>query len=93
MNESEAVRTQNCTAGVGKDGDRVSTGRRIRSFDYVNYPYERGRAALTADPLAVFRSATAAASTRARSVVSMLRVSVAGLEVAKEIEIPGPRDR
>jgi hypothetical protein len=65
----------------------VSTSRRIRSFDYVNYPYERVRDALRADPLAVFRAATAAASTRARSVVSMLRVNVAGLEVAKEIEI------
>ena len=84
-NESETVRGS--TAGVGKDGDRVSTGRRIRSFDYVNYPYERVRAALTADALGVFRSATAAAYTRARSVVSALRVSVAGLEVAKEIEI------
>jgi len=30
-NESETVRGS--TAGVGKDGDRVSTGRRIRSFD------------------------------------------------------------
>jgi hypothetical protein len=65
----------------------LSTRRRIRSFDYVNYPYERVRAALTADALAIFRSATAAASTRARSVVSALRVNVAGLEVAKEIEI------
>jgi hypothetical protein len=67
----------------------VSTGRKIRSFDYVNCPYERVRAALTAEALAVFRSATAAASTRARSVASALRVSVAGLEVAKELEIEG----
>ena len=65
----------------------MSTGRRIRSFDYVNYPYERVRAALTADTLAVFRSATLAAATRARSVVAALRVSVAGLEVAKDIVI------
>ena len=70
-----------------KGGDRVSRGREIRSFDYVNYPYDRVRAALTGDALAVFRSATALAATRARSVASALRVSVAGLEVAKEINI------
>ena len=28
---------------------RVAAAREIRSFDYVNYPYERVRAALTAD--------------------------------------------
>jgi hypothetical protein len=66
---------------------RVAAAREVRSFDYVNYPYERVRAALTADAPAVFRAATAAASSRARSVASALRVSVAGLEVAKEIAI------
>jgi hypothetical protein len=65
----------------------VSTGREIRSFDYVNYPYERVRAALSGDALSVFRSATAAASSRARSVASALKVTVAGLEVAKQIDI------
>jgi hypothetical protein len=66
----------------------VAAGREIRSFDYVNYPYERVRAALTADALAVFRAATAAASSRARSVASVLHVTAAGLEVAKEIALP-----
>jgi hypothetical protein len=65
----------------------VAAGREIRSFDYVNYPYDRVRAAITADALAVFQSATAAASSRARSVASALRVTVAGLEVAKGIAI------
>jgi hypothetical protein len=65
----------------------VSMGREIRTFDYVNYPYERVRSALNSDALAVFRSATAAASTRAQSVAAALRVSVGGLEVAKGIEI------
>ena len=65
----------------------MAAGREIRSFDYVNYPYDRVRAAITADALAVFQSATAAASSRARSVASALRVTVAGLEVAKGIAI------
>ncbi len=61
--------------------------REIRSFDYVNYPYERVRAALTKDALAVFRSATRAAAGRTHSVASALRVEIAGIEFAKEIEV------
>jgi hypothetical protein len=39
----------------------MSTGREIRSYDYVNRPYERVRDALTQNALTVFQSATKAA--------------------------------
>jgi hypothetical protein len=61
--------------------------REIRSFDYVNSPYERVRAALTRDAPAVFRAATQAAAGRTHSVASALRVEIAGIQLAKEIEI------
>ena len=61
--------------------------REIRSFDYVNHPYEKVRDALRADALEVFRSATRAAASRARSVASALRVNIGGIEVATEIDI------
>lgn len=61
--------------------------RDVRSFDYVNHPYDAVREAVTADAPALFRSATRAAADRARSVASELRVRVAGIEVGKEVEI------
>lgn len=61
--------------------------REIRSFDYVNHPYEQVRDVLLADASGVIRSATRAATSRAESVASELRVQVAGLEVAATIDI------
>ena len=61
--------------------------REIRSFDYVNAPFARVRAALTRDASAVFRSATQAAAGRTHSVASALHVEIAGIEFGKEIEI------
>jgi hypothetical protein len=61
--------------------------REIRSFDYVNSPFDRVRAALTKDAPAVFRSATKAAAGRTHSVASALHVEIAGIEFGKEIEI------
>jgi hypothetical protein len=65
----------------------MSTGTHIRSYDYVNHPYERVRDALTRDARAVFQSATRAAASRARSVASQLRVSIAGVEIAADVAI------
>ena len=65
----------------------MSKGRQIRSFDYVNHPYERVREALTEDAHAVFQAATKAASDRAQDVASALRVNIAGLEVSSDILI------
>lgn len=65
----------------------MSETREVRSFDYVNHPYDRVRAVLTEDPLETFRSATRAAAARVHSVASELRVSLAGVEVGAEIDI------
>jgi hypothetical protein len=59
----------------------------IRSYDYVNQPYERVRDALKHDAQAVFQSATKAAADRARSVASELRVDVGGIGVKADIKI------
>lgn len=59
----------------------------IRSYDYVNAPYERVRNALAADAPGVFRAATRAAAARAHSVAAELRVTIAGVEVGTEIEV------
>jgi len=61
--------------------------REIRSFDYVNHPYEAVRNALSADALAVFRSATKAAADRARSVAAELRINIGAIEVGADINI------
>ena len=65
----------------------MTAGTHIRSYDYVNHPYEEVRDALVRDARAVFQSATNAAASRARSVASQLRVSIAGVEVAAEVAI------
>jgi len=61
--------------------------REIRSYDYVNHPYEAVRNALSADAPAVFRSATKAAADRARSVAAELRVNIGAIEVGTDINI------
>jgi hypothetical protein len=65
----------------------MSTGREIRSYDYVNHPYDRVRDTLKQNALAVFRSATSAAASRAESVAAELHVDVAGLGVKADINI------
>ena len=61
--------------------------RDVRSFDYVNHPYERVRDALMADATGVFRSATKAATSRAESVASVLRVDVGAIQVSAAIDL------
>jgi len=65
----------------------MSRHREVRSYEYVNQPYERVRDALLADPSGTFRAATRAAADRARSVAAALRVSIAGVDVGTEIDI------
>jgi len=65
----------------------MSTARQIRSYDYVNRPYERVRDALKQDAVAVFQSATKAAAARAESVAAELHVDVAGFGVKADINI------
>jgi hypothetical protein len=70
----------------------------IRSYDYVNHPYARVHAVMTADPAGILRAATRAAADRARSVAAELRVTIAGVDVGAEVVVnvgevvegPGP---
>ena len=65
----------------------MSTGRQIRSYDYVNHPYERVRDTLKQNAVAVFQSATMAAASRAESVAAELHVDFAGVGVKADIKI------
>jgi len=61
--------------------------REIRCYDYVNHPYLQVRDALSHDPVAIFQSATRAATSRAQSVASQLRVDVSGVSLEADILI------
>lgn len=65
----------------------MSTGRQIRSYDYVNHPYDRVRDTLKENAVAVFQSATRAAASRAESVAAELHVDFAGMGVKADIKI------
>lgn len=65
----------------------MSTGREIRSYDYVNRPYERVRDALRENALTVFQSATKAAASRAQSIAAELHLDFGGIGVKTDINI------
>lgn len=65
----------------------MAADREIRSYDYVNHPYEQVRDALRRDAKAVFRAATQAASTRAEKVAAALHVDVAGIRLSRDVVI------
>ena len=76
----------NSLIAVRLDGT-MSTRRAIRSYDYVNRPYERVRDALSQNALTVFQSATKAAASRAQSIAAELHVDFAGIGVKTDINI------
>jgi len=65
----------------------MSGERHIRSYDYVNHPYERVREALQENAVAVFQSATKAAASRAKTVASELKVNIAGIDIGTDVAI------
>jgi hypothetical protein len=65
----------------------MSSGREIRSYDYVNRPYERVRDTLRQDALMVFQSATKGAASRAQSVAAELHVEFGRIGVKTDINI------
>lgn len=65
----------------------MNTGLAIRSYDYVNHPYDRVRDTLKQNALEVFQSATRAAAHRAESVAAELHVDFAGMGVKTDIKI------
>ena len=65
----------------------MSKGPEVRSFDYVNHPYERVRDALKKNALEIFQSATKAAASRAQSVAAELHVDFGGIALSTDIKI------
>lgn len=65
----------------------MSNGREIRSYDYVNQPYERVRDALKQNATAVFQAATKAAASRAQSVAAELHLDFGGIGLKTDIKI------
>ena len=59
----------------------------IRSYDYVNHPYEKVRDTLKSNALEVFRAATKAATSRAENVAAELRMDVGGIAIGADIAI------
>jgi hypothetical protein len=65
----------------------MSKGREIHCYDYINHPYEQVRAALSKDAPAVFQSATKAATARAQSIASELRIDFGGIGIGADIRV------
>ena len=65
----------------------MSNGREIRSYDYVNQPYDRVRDALKQNATAVFQAATKAAASRAQSVAAELHLDFGGIGLKTDIKI------
>ena len=65
----------------------MGTGREIRSYDYVNRPYERVRDELRQNALTIFQSATKAAASPAQSIAAELHVDFGGIGVKTDINI------
>jgi hypothetical protein len=65
----------------------MSKGSEIHCYDYVNHPYEQVRGALSKDAPAVFQSATKAATARAQSIASQLRIDMGGIGIEAEIRV------
>ena len=63
----------------------MPTSRTLQTFDYVNQPYGAVRAALLANPQAMFHAATSTGTSDAAS--AELRVSIGAIDLAAEIEI------
>jgi hypothetical protein len=65
----------------------MSKRTEVRTYEYVNQPYDRVRDALLSDATGTFRTATRAAADRVNSVAAALRVNIAGIDVGTEIDI------
>jgi hypothetical protein len=61
--------------------------KELHCYEYVNRPFEQVRKTLTSDAVALFERATQTAAGRARTLVSNLKVSIAGLEIGKNVVI------
>ncbi len=56
----------------------------IRCYEYVTHPYEEVRGVLCRDPLGFFQRATTEAATRAKGLVTSLRVRVGSVDLGTD---------
>lgn len=61
--------------------------RELHCYEYVNRPFDSISTALAVDAVGVFQRATQAAAGRAETIVSNLKVSIAGLEIGTNVVI------
>jgi len=59
----------------------------IHCYEYVNRPFERISEALTLGAVGIFQRATTSAVARATSLTSKMKVTLAGLEIGKNVII------
>jgi hypothetical protein len=57
----------------------------VRSYDYVNHPYDEVRRTLLADPIGVIRRATRVGSSDAGDAIAQLHVKLGSLDVAADV--------
>ena len=65
----------------------MSTGQKIRCYEYINQPYDIVRKAIKADPAKLFQSATKAAASRASTIAAGLHIDLAGVTISTDIAI------
>jgi len=72
----------------------MSEPRKLRSYEYVNRPYERVRALLREQGLELFQRATRSAAERADALAATLHVGVGGIDIGIDarIHVQGVRD-
>lgn len=65
----------------------MNRGQKIRSYDYVNQPFQKVSEALRRHPLEVFQAATKTAADRANSLASELSIDLGGIKLGADISI------
>jgi hypothetical protein len=65
----------------------MSEPRKLRSYQYVNRPYERVRELLHREPLKLLQRATTSAAARASTLMANLRLQVAGFEIGVDVRV------
>ncbi|HEX8951313.1 MAG TPA: hypothetical protein VF945_05685 [Polyangia bacterium] len=65
----------------------MSERRELHCYQYVTVPYEKVRDALRSDATGIFQRATVSATSRARELVSTLRVGVGAVEIGADVKI------
>jgi len=61
--------------------------KELHSYQYVNRPFEAVRDALIVDAVGLFERGTQTATGRAHALVSNLKVTIAGLDVGKNVVV------